>query len=393
VVPIKRLLAIALFFRLVAGGLAGQEAAYFPPKGSWEHRTPEQSGMDGAKIQQAIAFSQAHESTGSKDVALDLKRTFGAREPLWKLLGPTQPRGGMTGVIIHHGYVVAEWGDPSRVDMTHSVTKTFLTTVVGLAWQEGMIRSLSDRVGGYLPSSDLFASEHNAPITWDDMLRQTSDWSGTLWGMPDWADRPVGATPEEQAHRPMHEHGTFFKYNDVRVNLLALSALYVWKRPLPQVLRERIMDPIGASDTWHWEGYGNSWVDIDGQHIQSVTGGGHFGGGMFINSWDMARFGYLFLEHGRWEGKQIVSEKWIALARTPGPANPSYGFANWYLNPGRKEMPLAPEDSVLFVGNGSNIIYVDWPDDLVAVVRWIRGKSIDPFLGQVVGALKPQGST
>ena len=349
--------------------------------------------MDGAKIQQAIAFSQAHESTGSKDVALDLKRTFGAREPLWKLLGPTQPRGGMTGVIIHHGYVVAEWGDPSRVDMTHSVTKTFLTTVVGLAWQEGMIRSLSDRVGGYLPSSDLFASEHNAPITWDDMLRQTSDWSGTLWGMPDWADRPVGATPEEQAHRPMHEHGTFFKYNDVRVNLLALSALYVWKRPLPQVLRERIMDPIGASDTWHWEGYGNSWVDIDGQHIQSVTGGGHFGGGMFINSWDMARFGYLFLEHGRWEGKQIVSEKWIALARTPGPANPSYGFANWYLNPGRKEMPLAPEDSVLFVGNGSNIIYVDWPDDLVAVVRWIRGKSIDPFLGQVVGALKPQGST
>jgi CubicO group peptidase (beta-lactamase class C family) len=347
--------------------------------------------MDSARIRQAIDFSKAHESLGSADVALDLKQTFGAREPLWKLLGPTQPRGGMTGLVIHHGYVVAEWGDPARVDMTHSVTKTFLTTVVGLAWQRGLISDLSDRAKGYVPPSDLFESEHNAKITWDHMLRQTSDWSGTLWGIPDWADRPEGATPADHARRQMHEPGTHFKYNDVRVNLLALATLYVWKRPLPEVLREQLMDPIGASDTWHWEGYGNSWVEIDGRRIQSVTGGGHYGGGMFISAWDMARFGYLFLEHGRWAGKEIVSEKWISLARTPGTANPSYGFANWYLNPGRRDRPSTPADSVVFVGNGSNIIYVDWDNDLVVVARWIQGKSIDAFLGMVLGSLAPAG--
>lgn len=384
-------LGVALAFCLARAGLCSQETAYFPPRGSWEHRLAETCGMDSALLKAAVDFSEAHESPGPRDVALDLRQSFGKREPLWRLLGPTQPRGGMTGLVIRHGYVVAAWGDPARVDMTHSVTKTFLTTVVGLAWQQGMIHDLSDPVKSYVPEPELFESEHNAKITWDHMLRQTSDWSGTLWGIPDWADRPEGATPADHPRRPMHEPGTHFKYNDVRVNLLALAALHVWKRPLPEVLRERVMDPIGASDTWHWEGYGNSWVDIGGRRIQSVTGGGHYGGGMFISAWDMARFGYLFLEHGKWAGREIISEKWISLARTPGPANPAYGFANWYLNPGGKELPSAPADSVTFRGNGSNIIYIDWDNDLVVVVRWIEGRSLDPFLGDVLGAINPPG--
>jgi CubicO group peptidase (beta-lactamase class C family) len=48
--------------------------------------------------------------------------------------------------------------------------------------------------------------------------------------------------------------------------------------------------------------------------------------------YDMARFGYLFLHNGAWNGRRIVSEKWIQMARTPGPANATYGFANWFLN-------------------------------------------------------------
>jgi len=374
---------------LAVPGSSGEVDTYYPPPGYWEHCSPEESGMDSSRVQEAIDYSVTHESRGSRDMAVNLKQSFGAHEPLWQLLGPTKPRGDVTGVIIHHGYVVAEWGDPDRVDMTHSVTKTFLTTVVGLAWEQGKIRSLGDRVAAYLPASDLFESAHDAPITWDNMLRQTSDWSGTLWGIPDWADRPEGATPADHPHRLLHVPGTHYKYNDVRVNLLALAALDVWRRPLPEVLHEQVMDPIGASDTWHWEGYRNSWVDVDGKRIQSVTGGGHFGGGMFINAWDMARFGYLFLEHGRWDGRQVVSERWIALARTPGPANASYGFANWFLNPGRRERPSTPADSVTFEGNGTNIIYVDWDNDLVVVTRWIQGRSIDPFLGKVIGAIDP----
>ncbi len=101
---------------------------------------------------------------------------------------------------------------------------------------------------------DLFASETNAPITWDHLLRQTSDWSGTLWTKPDWADRPVGATEADWQKRSVYALGTHFKYNDTRVNVMALAALHVWRDPLPEVLRREVMTPIGASSTWRWEG-------------------------------------------------------------------------------------------------------------------------------------------
>ena len=192
------------------------------------------------------------------------------------------------------------------------------------------------------PAVDLFEAPHNQTIKWDHLLRQTSDWQGTLWGKPDWADRPEGATSADWPNRKLWEPGTHYKYNDVRVNVLALATLNVWRRPLPEVLREQVMEPIGASSTWRWYGYDNSWVDIDGQKMQSVSGGGHWGGGMFIDSYDMARFGYLFLRNGAWKGKPIVSEQWIKMARTPGPANPEYGFANWFLNTARKPLPAAP---------------------------------------------------
>src|SRR5476651_195279 len=150
---------------LCASALA---ADYFPPRGMWEHRTPAELGFDAAKLQQAVAFSVANENPSSKDVAEELKSTFGTREPNFKLLGPTQPRAALSGIVVHHGYVAAEWGDVARADMTHSVTKTFLTTVVGLAWQRGMIRDLGDHPADYLPMTDreqLFSGEHNAKIT------------------------------------------------------------------------------------------------------------------------------------------------------------------------------------------------------------------------------------
>jgi CubicO group peptidase (beta-lactamase class C family) len=133
-------------------------------------------------------------------------------------------------------------------------------------------------------------------------------------------------------------------------------------------------------------------VELDGQKVQSVTGGGHWGGGMFINAYDMARFGYLFLRNGTWKGKPIVSEQWIQMARTPGPANPDYGFANWFLNTGRKPLPAAPASAVCFEGNGANIIYIDWDNDIVAVVRWIRGgPALNDVIGKILASIQTPG--
>jgi CubicO group peptidase (beta-lactamase class C family) len=386
-IPRRTLVVLAIAVSVDLAVAQTKTAPYFPERWTWATRTPEQAGMDKARLDEAIAYAVANENPASKDIAIDLATSFG-REPYDTIIGPTAPRGSLSGLVIRHGYLVAEWGPTDRVDMTHSVTKTFLSTVVGLAWQRGLIRDVNDRVASYVREPGLFDSDHNAPITWDHLLRQTSDWQGTMWGKPDWADRPEGERPADWPNRKLSPPGTRYKYNDARVNLLALSALHVWRRPLPEVLREEVMNPIGASTTWRWHGYQNSWIELDGQRMQSVSGGGHWGGGMFINARDMARFGLLFLRNGSWNGREIVSPKWIAQARTPGTANAEYGYMNWFLNTGRKPLPSAPASSVTFRGNGQNIVYIDWDNDLVVVVRWIRGgDALDTFLGKVLGSI------
>jgi CubicO group peptidase (beta-lactamase class C family) len=367
---------------------ASSAAAYFPERFDWQHRSPDQVGMDAASLNDAVKMAQARENTPARNMANFLTAGFG-REPFDTPIGPVRDGGGASGVVTRHGYIVAEWGDPRRVDMTHSVTKTFLTTVVGLAWQRGLIRDVDDYARDYMPANvDLFEAPHNQKIKWDHLLRQTSDWQGTLWGKPDWADRPEGQTPADWPNRVLHEPGTHYKYNDVRVNVLALAALNVWRRPLPEVLRAQVMEPIGASSTWRWHGYENSWVDIDGQRMQSVSGGGHWGGGMFISALDMARFGYLFLRNGKWKDREIVSEKWIQMARTPGPANDTYGYANWMLNTNQKRLASAPASAVYFEGNGANIIYIDWEHDVVAVIRWIQGgTALNDVVGKILSSI------
>ena len=193
---------------------AKPDAGYFPAPGGWEKREPATIGLDKAKIDEAIALSIKNENQRTKNLAEDIPATFRNEAPYNTVDGPTQERTGMNGVIIYKGYAVAEWGDTNRADMTFSVTKSFLSTVVGLAYDRKLIKDVNDRVAPYMPKGvDLFTSEHNAPITWDHLLRQTSDWYGELWGKPDWADRPGenGATPADWPKRPRRAPGTFYQ--------------------------------------------------------------------------------------------------------------------------------------------------------------------------------------
>ena len=363
-------------------------APYFPgPHPQWERRAPATLGMDARLLDSAIAFATASESPEPRDLEQNHYMSWG-REPHSEPVGPFQPRGAATGIIVRNGYIVAEWGEPARVDMTFSVTKSFLSTTVGIAYDRGMIRDLSDIVREYVPSGE-FDSEHNRLITWDHLLRQTSDWEGTLWGKPDWADRPPANQPLPQyVARTRNAPGASYKYNDVRVNVLAYAALQVWRRPLPQVLRESVMDPIGASNTWRWHGYENSWVTLDGERMQSVSGGGHWGGGMFISALDQARFGLLTLRRGKWRDRQILSEKWVSLALTPTPVEPGYGFMNWFLNTGRRLLPSAPVNSFCHRGAGANVICAFPDQDLVIVARWIRNDAVAGLVQRVLASLR-----
>jgi CubicO group peptidase (beta-lactamase class C family) len=259
--------------------------------------------------------------------------------------------------------------------------------VTGLALDRGLIKSLDDPVRGALPG-DWFASEHNRNITWNQLLRQTSNWRGTLWDKPDWADRPTGEDPLAWPTLPVPAPGAAYEYNDVRVNLLALAVLHVWRKPLPEVLKRDVMDPIGASETWRWTGYENSYVELDGRRVQSVSGGGHWGGGMFINAWDMARFGLLTQRGGRWGDRQVYSPRWQQIATTPTDVQPTYGVMNWYLNTDRRPLPAAPASAFSHLGAGTNMIYVDPEHDLVVVARWIKDGQRAEFIARLMAAVK-----
>ncbi|MBM3814584.1 MAG: serine hydrolase [Acidimicrobiia bacterium] len=363
--------------------------SYFPGSlDDWQRRKPAEAGMNAKLVEEAIAFAKANESKESRDLEhVHYLNPF--KEPFREAVGLFKPRGDMTGIIVRHGYLVAEWGEPHRTDMTFSVTKSFLSTTVGLALDRGLIRDLNDPVHLYVPGGH-FESEHNRKITWEHLLRQTSDWEGTLWGKPDWADRPpTKLTMEEYKTRKRNQPGAVYKYNDVRVNLLAYAALNVWRRPLPQVLREYVMEPIGASTTWRWHGYSNSWVNMDGVMVESVSGGGHWGGGMMISARDLARFGLLTLLRGVWKDRRILSENWVRMALTPTPAEPGYGFMNWFLNTNQKMLPSAPEAVFMHRGNGANLVYVDPVNHLVVVARWIEPKAMDGVIQRLLASLKP----
>ena len=228
------------------------------------------------------------------------------------------------------GYKIASWGDTKRVDMTFSVTKSYLSTIAGLAVDQKLFKT-DDFVSNYIWDNS-FKGKHNSKIKWKYLLNQSSDWSGTLWGIHDWADRPPKEGGiDDWKNRKLNTPGTFYKYNDVRVNLLAYCLLNIWRQPIPQILKKFIMDPIGASTTWRWYGYNNSWVELDGNRMQSVSGGGHSGGGLFINTEDHARFGLLFLRQGKWNESQLISQDWIDEATQSSPAQKSYGYM-WWLN-------------------------------------------------------------
>jgi CubicO group peptidase (beta-lactamase class C family) len=369
--------------------------AYCPTRDQWQARPPAELGLAPDSLAAAIDYHVAHETTWRRDFLTGSGRYIGvADEPPAPdaVLGPVKPRQGPNGLVLRHGFIAAEWGDTARPDMTFSVAKSYLAVLAGLAADAGLIRDVDDSVYAY-GLDDGFDSPQNRPITWRHLLQQTSEWQGTLWGKPDSIDhnRDVGQSELGGAvkgrQRALRPPGSHWEYNDVRVNRLSLSLLRLFRRPLAAVLQDAVMGPIGASDTWQWQPYGNSWADVGGVRMPSVPGGSHWGGGLWIGSRDQARLGLLMLRRGDWQGQKLLSGSWIDEMRRPCPANSRYGML-WWLNPGGIPMPFAPPSCYAARGAGSNVIWIDPEHDLVVVARWIDKPHVEPFLRLVVESLK-----
>jgi CubicO group peptidase (beta-lactamase class C family) len=265
-------------------------------RGAWGTRGAAEAGFDPAKLAAAVELAKQKTVAEPEDLGPVIVDHYSAREAGFRVLGPTGTRTGGSGLVVRGGYVVAQRGDVERPAMVFSVAESVLATVAGVAVADGRIAGIDDPVARYVPGP-WFTGHHNGAFTWSHLLEQSSDG---------------------------------------RVNLLALSLLHVLREPLPIVLRERIMDPIGASSTWRWHGYETCRVELDGLRAQPVSGGGHFGGGLFISTTDLARFGLL-----------------------------------WWMNTDRRSIPAAPASAFWADGFGGNDVYVDREHDLVIVLRWV----------------------
>ena len=357
---------------------------------------PKELGFDAERLRAATAFAEAHESRFPRSMHLPdgrfvMTADSGESPPDNEVLGPVPARGGPAGVVLRHGRLAATWGDADRCDLTFSVAKSFLSLLTGLALGDGRIGSLDEPVAR-TALDDGYTAPQNRDITWRHLLQQTSEWEGTLFGKADMIDRNrrvginVGGAPKG-TFRALQPPGRFWEYNDVRVNRLSLSLLQVFREALPDVFRRRILDPIGGSADWQWNGYRNSTVEIDGRKLVSVPGGSHWGGGISIGARDMARVGLLVAQDGVWQGRRLLPEGWCAELRKPCDIAPFYGLL-WWLNTDRRQFPAAPESSWFAMGWGSHLIWIEPEHDLVVVVRWIDRPQAGAFVERLLASVR-----
>ena len=221
-------------------------------------------------------------------------------------------------------------------------------------------------------------------IRWRHLLQQTSQWDGELWGKPAAVDAQSRREGDEPDGGPP---GSGWAYNDVRVNLLCLALTALFRRSLADVLAD-VLRPLGASTSWSWHGYHDSHLTVDGLRLPVVSGGAHWGGGLWISAHDLALIGRLYLRSGAWDGRQLISRDWIRRSWQPCPVKPDYGYL-WWLNDHATIFPEAPTTGRCARGNlGRHLLWVDPARDLVIASHW--GDDVGRLLADVSDAITPE---
>ncbi|MFF8972992.1 serine hydrolase domain-containing protein [Streptomyces sp. NPDC014995] len=340
-------------------------------------------GVDADALTRAVRAQERRPVPGIEDMAAYLAAQVSDTSHR-DVIGPLLDGGGASGVVVRRGTVLDSWGDPTRVEMAYSATKSVLSLVAGIAHDDGLLH-LDEPVSASLGLPQ-FAGAHGRAVTWRHLLDQTSQWEGTLWSKPVSAD---AQSTREGTKSPGGPPGAGWAYNDVRVNLTALALTALTARSLPDLLRERVMAPLEASRSWSWHGYDTSYVEVAGVRLPVVSGGAHWGGGLWISALDLARIGQLCLRGGSWNGKEVISARWIEELWTPCPVKPEYGLS-WWLNDTRTVWPTAPATGRCARGNGgAHLLWVDPARDLVISSRW--GAQPERLLREVSAAVAEVG--
>ncbi len=359
-----------------------------------------QATADQPIFDAAIAAARSHETPWPRDplaAAAPGQSPWGVHHddppPFNRLRGPVHERGPQSGVVIRHGREIAAWGEPDRADLTFSVAKTYLALLAGVAQQQGLLPDENEAVAARLPGIG-FDSEHNRSITWAQLLTQTSEWEGSSFGLPDTVDRwrKVAQDPRQPGgpkggQRPLQAPGSYWEYNDVRINQLSLALLHLFGEALPDVFQREVLTPLGGGAGFAWRGYDDAWVELPGcGRVQSVPGGTHWGGGVSVSARDEARVGRLLLDGGQCDGRQLISRQWVERMVEPCPIAPFYGRLLW-LNRDGKAFPGASTNASFMLGAGGHFVWIDPGFDAVVVLRWLDPLHAHAVIGKFADVL------
>jgi len=230
-------------------------------------------------------------------------------------------------LVIRHGYIAVEeyFGSYNATTKHHvySCTKSVVSTLVGIALDGGEIPSLDARVLDLLPEympGNMNDWKHN--LTLKNLLTMTSGIDARD-DYPDnwiWLDRLIEADDAVRYGLDLNvtvQPGTRFKYTNANSHLLSAIIIEKTGEATLTYAREKLFEPLGITDVkWRNDSKGRQW--------------GFYG--LFLRPQDMAKFGYLFLHDGFWDGRRIVSEAWIKQAvsrKIDSDIFPGYGFQWW----------------------------------------------------------------
>lgn len=223
-------------------------------------------------------------------------------------------------VVLAGGRTAFEWyrdAGPADHHDIGAITTTVVAALVGIAIGEGRIAGTSATLGELLPDRAEEMSARVASVTLEQLLTMTAGFAGAE-PPPDAADR-VEAVLAAAPFPPGH-------FLDSRSAAHLLSAILVQATGMPvlQYARSRLFAPLGIS----LAGPGGGW-DRDAQGIQLG------GGGLRLRALDLARFGQLHLQAGRWRGHQVLSADWVRAATAPrvDPGRGGFGY-QWWIDPG-----------------------------------------------------------
>jgi CubicO group peptidase (beta-lactamase class C family) len=216
-------------------------------------------------------------------------------------------------MLLRHGNVVAEgWWAPYDAEAPHSLyslSKSFTSTAVGLAVTEGKL-SLDDQVLKFFPQDAPAEPSNNLKaMRVSDLLRMST---GQQTEPARTADQPW--TKTFLAQPVPFKPGTHFQYNTSATYMLSAIVQKATGVTVLDYLKARLFEPLGIEHpTWE-------------ASPQGISAGGY---GLSIRTEDIARFGQLYLQKGKWQGKQIVPASWVEAATTRQTSNGSNPQSDW----------------------------------------------------------------